>query len=110
MNRVIHLCQPFVYCSPSFSSHKGKDLVNVSFIQQAFVEHLPCVRWALETWLCFSVPCAQQHPEFRGASESFEQMNGLFSTGGWKAPQSSRIIHLHGQHHCVENEVSFQDH
>lgn len=37
-------------------------------------------------------------------------MNGLFSTGGGKAPQSSRIVHLHGQHHCVENEVSFQDH
>ena len=90
----------FIVCL-LFLPHKGKDLVSVLFTQQTFVEHLLCARWALETWVCCSLSSAQQRAGFRRAGESFQQMDGT----GLSHP---RIAHIHGQWHCVENEVSFQ--
>lgn len=49
LNNLYGSVYSFVYCSPSFYcslTHKGKDLVDVPFIQQLFVEHLQCAMWA----------------------------------------------------------------
>lgn len=61
---------------------RAKVLVNVPFIPRNICRAPVMTQVGTQTWLPSLSPVPQQHPGFRRAGESFEQMNGLFSTGG----------------------------